>query len=220
MNRADFTTAPDGFPLESDATLGFMQDNYQDAIRALAQITGDDLIIVSGCIESGSVMSPGWILVDGDLVFFEGGSISTYFVITETVTQKANQNGTLVDRYFVKKAMFGTGAGQIAYNTLKRWRRDDFAITTLLNDFVVLSGNSISLRYINGVVHCQGVVQNPTNNPLPGGGLKVFDLPVWARPIQFKRLAILNGVVAIDGADFVVSASGTTFHLDVSWRVN
>lgn len=219
MNYADFTTAPDGFPLESDATLGFMQTAYSEAVRALAQLAGDDLVVVSGCIESGSVMSDGWILLDGDLVFFEGGTISANFIIQEVATQKANQNGTLVDRYFVKKAVFGSGPSEVPCASLRRWRRDDFAVSTLLNDFTVFSGNSVSLRFLNGVVYCQGVLQNSANNPLPGGGLKAFDLPLWARPAQFKRLAILNGVVAIDGADFVISATGTTFHLDVSWRV-
>jgi hypothetical protein len=40
MNYTDFFAAPNGFPLESDATLGFMQTDYQSAITGLAKLAG------------------------------------------------------------------------------------------------------------------------------------------------------------------------------------
>lgn len=120
MNYADFKTQPQGFPLESDATLGFMQDDYQSAIKALAKLAGTDLVIITGLTESGSSVSDGWILYNGDLVYFQAGTKSTYFIIEETTVQKANENGTLVDRYTTKIARFGTGSAQVAYANLKR----------------------------------------------------------------------------------------------------
>ena len=120
MNTADFNTQPDGFPLESDATLGFMQGNYESAIRALCALAGSDAIIVSGMVEAGGNVSDGYIWYDGDLVFFQGGVLSAQFVITTSAEQKANQNGTLVDCYFTKVAAFGSGVGAINYSVLKR----------------------------------------------------------------------------------------------------
>lgn len=121
MNYADFETQPDGFPLESDATLGFMQSNYQDAIRALCQIVnGDNSTIITGVEEVGGSVTDGWIWHDGDLIFFQGGTKSTYFIVEEVATQKANSNGTLVDRYFTKVAKFGTGPDQVPYTLLDR----------------------------------------------------------------------------------------------------
>lgn len=120
MNYADFNTQPDGFPLESDATLGFMQSNYQDTIRALAKLAGADNIIITGVEDTGGSVSEGWILHDGDLVYFEAGTKSTYFIIEEVATQKANSNGALVDRYFTKVAKFGTGPDQVAFSVLTR----------------------------------------------------------------------------------------------------
>ncbi|RMF03589.1 MAG: hypothetical protein D6772_01960, partial [Bacteroidetes bacterium] len=120
MNYADFNTQPDGFPLESDATLGFVQSAYLDGIRAMAKITGADNIIVTGLIRTGNSVTEGWILKDGDLVFFEAGSYLDTYVISTDVEQKANTNGTLVDRYFTKKAMFGTGPSQFNFTDLRR----------------------------------------------------------------------------------------------------
>jgi len=111
MNYADFSTAPDGFPLESDATLGFMQSAYVDALRGLAKMAGADDIIVSGLVVTGGIATDGWILKDGDLVFFQGGTVGSTYLIETTAEQKANENGTLYDRYFTKKARFGSGAG-------------------------------------------------------------------------------------------------------------
>lgn len=120
MNTIDLNTQPDGFPLESDATLGFMQSNYESGIRALCALAGSNAIIVSGMVEAGGNISDGWIWYDGDLVFFQGGAIAAQFVINTVAEQKANQNGTLVDRYFTKKAQFGSGTGAINFSVLKR----------------------------------------------------------------------------------------------------
>lgn len=120
MNYIDFFSNPDGFPLEADATLGAMQTDYQDAIRALAKLAGSDTVILTGVEVSGTQVSPGWILLNGDLVYFQGGTKSDYFILQETVTHKANQAGDLIDAYTVKSAVFGTGSTQHAFTTLDR----------------------------------------------------------------------------------------------------
>lgn len=120
MNYADFISQPNGFPLESDSTLGFMQADYQSAIKAVARLAGGNGVILTGLIVTAGTASDGWILYDGDVIFFQGGTVSTYFIITQNVQQKANENGLMVDRYFTKKAQFGVGSGQVAFSSLKR----------------------------------------------------------------------------------------------------
>ena len=120
MNYADFDTQPNGFPLESDATLGFMQRDYQSAINGLGNYFGNDKVIVSGLVHAGANASDGWIMLGGELIFFQGGVRQTTFVIAEPWVQKANENGALVNRYKTKKAMFGTGAVQYNYADLQR----------------------------------------------------------------------------------------------------
>lgn len=138
MNTIDFNTQPDGFPLESDATLGFLQSSLAGAINALSKLAGANNIIITGVEESGASVSEGWILHDGELLFFEGGTKSTYWIIEETVVQKANENGTLVDRYFTRKAKFGTGPSQVAYSLL--WRATDLQIQELSDYYLAILG--------------------------------------------------------------------------------
>jgi hypothetical protein len=120
MNFADFFTSPNGFPIESDATLGFMQTDYQNAIRGLAAAFAGDGVIVSGMVDSGAAVTDGWIYVGGDLVRFLGGAKQTNYFIESTVVSKANQSGALVPRYTTKVAKFGSGPGAVAFSTLVR----------------------------------------------------------------------------------------------------
>lgn len=136
MNYADFFTQPNGFPLESDATFGFMQTDYQSAIVGLAKAFGANGVILSGLVESAGSVSEGWILYDGDLVRFEAGAVSANFIINTVVTQKANENGTLVDRYTVKTARFGSGPGSVAFSTLRRIQ----TLEQLLSRFTAIAG--------------------------------------------------------------------------------
>lgn len=120
MNYTDFFTQPNGFPLESDATLGFMQSDYQTAINGLGNYLGNDKVIVSGLVHAGANASDGWIMLGGELIFFQGGVRQATFVVTEVWVQKANENGALVNRYKTKKAQFGTGSVQYNYADLQR----------------------------------------------------------------------------------------------------
>ncbi len=119
MNYIDLFTQPNGFPLEADATLGFMQSDYQSSIKGLAAFFGTG-VIISGLVEAGGTASEGWIFLGGDFIRFEGGAIQATYVIAETWVQKANESGVLVDRYKTKKAMFGTGGTTYNYADLQR----------------------------------------------------------------------------------------------------
>lgn len=148
MNYADFDTQPNGFPLESDATLGFMQRDYQSAILGVAKYFGDG-VILSGLVEGGGSASDGWIMLNGELLFFEGGPIVSTFIIEETVVEKSNQNGDLVERYFTRKAKFGTGGTTYDYADLQRLEGiqalQNRVLDTILHEpEVVLSGCAVS----------------------------------------------------------------------------
>lgn len=118
MNFTDFNTSPAGFPLEADATLGFTQSNLLDGILGLAKMMGESLagVILSGCTIVGSTMTDGWILYDGEVLFFEGGTVQSTWIIEETTVSKNNQDGTSVPRYYTRKAKFGSGSGSISFN--------------------------------------------------------------------------------------------------------
>jgi hypothetical protein len=158
MNYGDFNTQPDGFPLESDATLGFMQATYLSGLRALARLSGSNDIILSGLVRTGSSVTEGWIYKDGDLVFFEAGSYDDTYIIETTAEQKANQNGQLVDRYFTKVARFGTSTGT-QYNFADLVPIDDLRTTQDSISRVATAGNGSTVwNVISGLEPVSGGV--------------------------------------------------------------
>lgn len=149
MNYADFLAAPNGFPLESDATLGFMQSDYQSAILGLAKLAGSDLVIVSGMVDNGVTVTDGWFLWNGAFTRFQGGTKQTNIVLEETVVAKQNDNGQMVNRYYTRVAKFGSGPGSIPYSSLKRIQTVENIYQTLLQLFalepaVIMSGLTVS----------------------------------------------------------------------------
>lgn len=120
MNSVDFNTNPAGFPLTADEILGFVQSNLVNAITAIAKMMKLDNAILSGCVITGATMTDGYILLAGEVLYMEGGTVASTIIVEQTTTQKANQDGTLVDRIIVRTAKFGTGAGQVNWSTLAR----------------------------------------------------------------------------------------------------
>lgn len=141
---------PNGFPLEADATLGFMQNNYVTSGRGLAAAFGN-MTIISGLDPNGSSVTDGWIYMGGDLVFFQGGAPDTSFYIETTVVQKANENGVMYDRYYTKKAKFGTHSTltNYSFSGLKRLHNQSIFQTSFiaalsLESEVILAGCVVS----------------------------------------------------------------------------
>jgi hypothetical protein len=154
MNTINFST-PNGFPLEADATLGFMQADYQTAINKLATYLTDEIpTILSGVepfnLPNGDLhYSYGLVVIGGELMYFDGGAYQANCYIHETIVQKPNDDGTLINRYYTRKIKFGNGAGQFAFNTLTRienMRSTTNALLSIagLEENVILRGCNIA----------------------------------------------------------------------------
>lgn len=189
MNYADFTTQPNGFPLESDATLGFMQSDYQDAIIGLAGLAGGNNVIVSGCVDSGASVSAGWVIVNGSLMKFAGGTKQLNVVVTETKVQKVNDGGALVDRYFTRTLQFGSGTGSFPYANLIRIDTVQGLINKITSLFslepeVIVTGCVVSGVTISNVNISAGIaiINNKfLTTPAYSGGFPVYlnELGQW-----------------------------------------
>jgi microcystin-dependent protein len=120
MKRIDFLTSPSGFRVHADKVFHYMQQTYQEGMKALANLAGPNCI-VSGCIVSGQAVGPGWLHLNGELVRFVGGSLatSTRIQITETAITAENANGQPVDRYFDRTATLAV-SGTTEFTNLRR----------------------------------------------------------------------------------------------------
>lgn len=106
MNTRIDLTNLGGFPLEQD-TLKFMQDSYDAAFQAVANLCGNKTIL-SGVVVAGGNVSSGWISYNNELLPFIGGAVGAQVVIAETATQATFEDGTVRDTYFTKTATCGS----------------------------------------------------------------------------------------------------------------
>ena len=80
MNKINFT-AKDNFPLSSD-TMDIMQKMIE--LSAKAALLGGSNYILSGCTDSGTTVSDGVIVINGELLKFEGGVKKSKITILQT----------------------------------------------------------------------------------------------------------------------------------------
>lgn len=111
MNRQNFESK-DRFPLSTQA-LAFMQEMIL-ASANLARIGGDNYIL-SGCEITGNHAAAGVIVIDGEVMPFEGGTIVPTITIVEHV-EHISANGLTFDKARVtRKARFASGTGTNYY---------------------------------------------------------------------------------------------------------
>jgi microcystin-dependent protein len=117
MNRANFQQTG-GFPLETD-TLDFMQESYTQLQQVTAAICGDSPAIISGCNIMGSTVTEGWVVINRELLPFEGGPLGTRVGIVETTTNKVFEDTVERPVYTHRKVVFNL-SGSINWTDLKR----------------------------------------------------------------------------------------------------
>lgn len=117
MNRLDLDQSG-GLPLSTQ-----ILDNMQSAYRTtneLGRLAGDK-IIVSGCVESGGVVTDGFIIINGELLKFKGSALSTYVVIQEVAENpRGFEDGSAKPIIYERYAIFGNADVQYAWADFKR----------------------------------------------------------------------------------------------------
>lgn len=116
MNNIDLFKYP-RFPLSSE-TIDFLQ-SISGLIAGLASLGGNNYIL-SGCIETGSNVSSGVIVINGEILPFMAGTKTTYVVIEETKRSVTAEGQVYADIYTSRVCRFGTGSGQVAWATIRR----------------------------------------------------------------------------------------------------
>lgn len=107
----------EGFPLESE-TIKWMQESYT-LLSVLAEIAGNKAII-KGCEVNGDNVSPGYIYIDGELLYFTGGQVQDTLVIVTEEIKREWEDGILRTTYSRRHAEFGSGVTQYNWADFKR----------------------------------------------------------------------------------------------------
>lgn len=106
MNNLNFEGGQ--YPLSTQA-MAFIQDMINSC--GLLTLIGGKNYILSGCEKTGNTVSDGWIVVNGELLPFQGGTAANTIVVVEEA-EDVNANGMTFERARIRRyAKFGTGTG-------------------------------------------------------------------------------------------------------------
>src|SRR5690625_7698785 len=104
-----------GFPLESD-TLTFMQESW-NIFNQLGAMAGEN-VILSGCIESGGNVSPGFVVYNNEELPFEGGALASLTRVVSVMEAREFEDRASKAVYESRKKVDGNTS--IPWTRLKR----------------------------------------------------------------------------------------------------
>lgn len=102
----------DGFPLYTD-TLEEAQRAWS-IINAFCGIVGDKAII-SGCVQTGSHVSDGFIVLNGEVFPFKGGTLGQNIFIKEEITEREFKDKSRKPVFIARIAVFGSSTPDKTY---------------------------------------------------------------------------------------------------------
>ncbi len=113
MNTINFDK--NNFPITTDV-LSFLQAQIK-LIQRLTVIA-DGNYILSGCKETDTEVASGYVVVDGEIMYFEGGNISEgYVLVIETETTIDVEDASYTETE--KELTIGTGTDKIEWSTFR-----------------------------------------------------------------------------------------------------
>lgn len=116
MNKINFNQTA-GFPLTTN-TLDELQKAYS-VFNSFANIAGE-LAIISGCVQTGSNISSGFVAIQGEVYPFKGGTKTSKVIISKNTITETFEDGSLkpvYDHYYVE---FGNAAQSYDFNSFQR----------------------------------------------------------------------------------------------------
>lgn len=200
MNNVDFQQVG-GFPLETD-TLDYMQSAYKE-LQKLSAFGGDNYIL-SGCVVTGSNVSNGFVVINGELLPFEGGASQLKVIIKENKANRIFENGSKKDVFYTRYATFGTGLTYINFADLKRIKD----IQTIMTELDAKALQSTVSALLDRVTQ----LERKAAPFSAGGGMVLWQKPFNEIPEGWKEVVNWRGRMPVgwnpDDADFVFAKTG------------
>jgi len=116
MNKLNFNQTG-GFPMSTNI-LDAVQTAYS-LFNHLGNLAGE-LVIISGCVITGNTVSDGAVYINGELLEFKGGSISTNVVIKEETESRVFEDGATKPIIYKRYVGFGSSTPE------KTFKWEDF----------------------------------------------------------------------------------------------
>ncbi|MEC3875925.1 hypothetical protein [Chryseobacterium salviniae] len=191
----------DGVPLTAD-----LMDQLQNAY-AIFNVIGDvagHLTILSGCEINGTLVNPGIVVINGDVLFFEGGTIyQTVFIHQEDIYKTFKNQ---VSKILIEKKTVKFGDSTTVYN----WA-DFVRIDTLkqIKEALALKANQSDL---DAALADIAILKMKTAPIVNGGVILPFRKPASEIPAGWKECTDTTGKMLIhcDPNDVDFSTLGAT----------
>jgi microcystin-dependent protein len=191
----------------------------------LARMAGGDYIL-SGCEVNGSNVSPGVMILDGEVIPFVGGTLETKVRVTESKSSVTAGSETYEDFYIRRHAEFGSNVSNVdtflwsninPLPTLKELATDYATKTALeeLRDLVMPKGGIImwsgSVETLpSGFALCNGQTVNEVKTPdLRGRFVVGYDVAKVNSPANATDLTENYGKVGNTGGSTSVRLTTT-----------
>jgi len=183
MNKVDIQQVG-GFPLETD-TLDYMQKAYT-ALQKIAALGGDNYIL-SGCTQTASNVTDGFVVIGGQVLPFRGGLTQTSVVIREDRETRSFENGQVKDVFISPYASFGTGTEAIPFESLSRLKS-----LTEFKDLPTKANSALDLDAIDTLATAKAVklLNDKLNSNFPTGAIVIWSGAIQAIPTGW---ALCNG---------------------------
>jgi hypothetical protein len=150
------------FPASSDSW-EFIMTMFEN-LQNIARIREGNYIL-TGCVETGGNVSDGYVVVDGEILPFQGGTKTSFVIIEETNQNVLDQGVTYNNVYTTRKVRFGTGAGQIAWSTFER------GIDRNYTKQEITAHNTYNIAKTVGIIDINVSADGTTTLNLPVAGL-------------------------------------------------
>ena len=172
MNKLNFNQTG-GFPMSTNI-LDAVQTAYS-LFNHLGSLAGE-LVIISGCIITGDTVSDGAVYINGELLEFKGGSISTNVIIKEETESRVFEDGATKPIIYKRYAGFGSSTPE------KTFKWEDFKrVDNLINQGVKNADFEKRIKALEnkkspvpiGLIAIWG---KPASEPIPEGWKECTDL--------------------------------------------
>lgn len=204
MNRAEFLQAG-GFPLTTN-TLDFIQGSFT-LLEELAALAGDR-VIVSGCVKTGTQVSDGTVILNGELLPLRGGTESATLVLIEEVTNREFEDGVSRAVYYDRYVRFGSGANSVPWadfvrlKELKNFRNTPHEFTSsLTEDTETKLATAKAVKELNDKITAVQLV--------PSGAILMWSGSVASIPEGYLLCNGANGTPNL--LDRFIVGAGTTY---------
>lgn len=186
MNRTNFVQTG-GVPIKAER-LQELQEAYS-IFNNLGYLAGN-FAILTGCLVVGTNVSDGVVVMNGEVILFQGGTLADDVIIVETPISKEFKDGTFKPLHFIRYATFGTSEDMASWNDFKR-----------VDPIITLMARLTSLEKKTSVFQAGGgmVLWNKPAAQIPEGWAEVVNwrgrIPVGmdVAQVEFNTLGKIGG---------------------------